>query len=79
MLLDSGEWRIRHDGVVTSTSPTGGQPDWLNRTIPWTATHATSTQALGCWWKIKIHNEGQAHDRTTWAARITGNPLRLVP
>ena len=34
---------------------------------------------LGCWWKIKIHNEGQAHDRTTWTARITGNPLRLVP
>jgi hypothetical protein len=38
-----------------------------------------TTQALGCWWKILIHNEGQAHDRTTWSARITGNPLRLVP
>ena len=31
-----------------------------------------------CWWKMEIDNS-QPHDRTTWAARIIGNPVRLVP
>jgi hypothetical protein len=53
--------------------------DWLNLTIPLDGYSCDITQPLGCWWKIRIHNEGQAHDRTTWTARITGNPLRLVP
>jgi hypothetical protein len=53
--------------------------DWLNLTIPLDGYTCNINHALGCWWKIKIHNEGQAHDRTTWTARITGNPLRLVP
>ena len=53
--------------------------DWLNIDIPLDGYTCDTTQALGCWWKIRIHNEGQAHDRTTWSARITGNPLRLVP
>jgi hypothetical protein len=30
------------------------------------------------WWKMEITNS-QPHDRTTWAARIIGNPVRLVP
>jgi hypothetical protein len=52
---------------------------WLNLTIPLDGYTCDATQPLGCWWKIRIHNEGQAHDRTTWSASITGNPLRLVP
>ncbi|MGA7228209.1 MAG: pilus assembly protein TadG-related protein [Acidimicrobiia bacterium] len=32
----------------------------------------------GCWWKMLIQNS-QPHDRTTWAARVIGNPVRLVP
>ena len=53
--------------------------DWLNLTIPLDGYTCNINHSLGCWWRIKIHNEGQAHDRTTWTARITGNPLRLVP
>ena len=52
---------------------------WLKMEIDLDNYMCDITQPLGCWWKIKIHNEGQAHDRTTWTARITGNPLRLVP
>lgn len=52
---------------------------WLNLTIPLDGYSCDTTQPLGCWWKIRIHNEGQAHDRTTWTASISGNPLRLAP
>lgn len=31
-----------------------------------------------CWWKMEIDN-GQPHDRTTWSARVIGNPVRLTP
>lgn len=33
---------------------------------------------LSCWWTMEIINT-QPHDRTTWTARITGNPVHLVP
>jgi Putative Flp pilus-assembly TadE/G-like len=36
------------------------------------------TCTTNCWWKMEIANS-QPHDRTTWAARIIGNPVRLVP
>jgi len=36
------------------------------------------TCTTNCWWKMEISNS-QPHDRTTWAARIIGNPVRLVP
>lgn len=31
-----------------------------------------------CWWKMEIENS-QPHDRTTWSARVIGNPVRLTP
>jgi len=31
-----------------------------------------------CWWKIQINSNLQPTDRTTWTARITGDPVRLV-
>lgn len=34
--------------------------------------------APDCWWKMEIDNS-QPHDRTTWAARVIGNPVRLTP
>ena len=52
---------------------------WLNIEISLDDYGCEIDVPLGCWWKIKIHNEGQAHDRTTWTATITGNPLRLSP
>lgn len=37
------------------------------------------TSATGCWWKIEIHApSSQPTDRTTWSARITGDPVRLT-
>jgi hypothetical protein len=36
------------------------------------------TCTTNCWWKMEIENS-QPHDRTTWAAKIIGNPVRLVP
>lgn len=36
------------------------------------------TCASDCWWRVEIDNE-QPHDRTTWAARVVGNPVQLVP
>lgn len=36
------------------------------------------TCTTDCWWKLYIENDNP-HDRTTWAARIIGNPVRLVP
>lgn len=33
---------------------------------------------LACWWKMKIVNN-RPHDRTTWTARVIGNPVHLVP
>ena len=32
----------------------------------------------GCWWKINYDYTQQATDTTTWTARISGNPVRLV-
>ena len=53
--------------------------DWLYVTIPipssYTCNPATTT---GCWWKIRINSTNQPSDRTTWAARISGDPVRLV-
>jgi hypothetical protein len=36
------------------------------------------TCTTNCWWKMEIDNS-QPHDRTTWAAKIIGNPVHLVP
>ena len=32
----------------------------------------------GCYWKMDLATQS-AHDRTTWSARVIGNPVRLVP
>lgn len=32
----------------------------------------------GCYWKMNL-NLQTSHDRTTWSARVIGNPIRLVP
>lgn len=38
----------------------------------------TYTCSSDCWWKMEIENS-EPHDRTTWAARVIGNPVRLTP
>jgi hypothetical protein len=32
----------------------------------------------GCYWKMNL-DLNTSHDRTTWSARVIGNPIRLVP
>ncbi|HSO49897.1 MAG TPA: hypothetical protein VLS86_05075, partial [Acidimicrobiia bacterium] len=53
---------------------------WLNIDIPlpddYTCNLASTT---GCWWKVHIETtSGAAHDRTTWTARVSGDPVRWV-
>jgi hypothetical protein len=38
----------------------------------------TYTCGSDCWWRVQL-NMTNAHDRTTWKARVIGSPLRLVP
>ncbi|MGD2102851.1 MAG: pilus assembly protein TadG-related protein [Acidimicrobiia bacterium] len=38
----------------------------------------TYSCSSNCWWTMEIINS-QPHDRTTWAARVVGNPVRLTP
>jgi hypothetical protein len=32
----------------------------------------------GCYWRMNLDLQ-TSHDRTTWSARVIGNPVRLVP
>jgi hypothetical protein len=53
--------------------------DWLYVELPIPDTYTCDElSATGCWWKILIHSEDQPTDRTTWSARISGDPVRLV-
>lgn len=73
------------DCVIPTTQPAGSgweprfNAQWLTALveIPDTYTCDITTQ-LGCWWSMTIENS-KPHDRTTWEARIIGNPVRLVP
>jgi hypothetical protein len=48
---------------------------WITATVQIPTTYTCSTD---CWWYMSIALN-QPHDRTTWTARIIGNPVRLVP
>jgi hypothetical protein len=53
--------------------------EWLNVKIEIPSTYTCDpTSATGCWWKIRINSQNQPSDRTTWAARISGDPVRLI-
>ena len=39
---------------------------------------ASANGNSGCYWKMNLSLQ-TAHDRTTWTARVIGNPVRLVP
>lgn len=65
--VNSGGWRPRFNA------------QWLTVQVEIPADYTCDTTTmLGCWWDVSIANS-QPHDRTTWAARIIGNPVRLVP
>lgn len=65
--FSGGDWEPRFNG------------QWLTAYIDIPSDYSCDigTQ-LGCWWKMSIQNS-KPHDRTTWEARIIGNPVRLVP
>jgi hypothetical protein len=53
--------------------------EWLYVRIEIPSTYTCDpTSATGCWWKIRITSNNQPTDRTTWAARISGDPVRLI-
>lgn len=54
---------------------------WLNSriNIPTGYTCATSPMNPNCYWTMRLELGTTSQDRTTWAARVIGNPVRLVP
>lgn len=53
--------------------------EWLYVKIPIPDTYTCNIMSsTDCWWKVRINSTNQPSDRTTWTARITGDPVRLV-
>lgn len=66
-VFQSGDWRPRFNA------------QWLTVQVEIPSDYNCDiTDPLACWWQVSINNS-EPHDRTTWAARIIGNPVRLVP
>ncbi|GBE21090.1 hypothetical protein BMS3Bbin01_00431 [bacterium BMS3Bbin01] len=54
--------------------------EWLYLTIPIPDDYTCDPdQTYDCWWKVDISNMSNPTDRTTWSARVVGNPLQLIP
>lgn len=77
------------DCVIATTYDSGGwlprfNAQWLTAEVDLPSTYACDpdeddpTDPDTCWWTMEIANS-QPHDRTTWTARVTGNPVHLVP
>ncbi len=67
-----------------TTATAGGaifNADWIDMTIDIPAAYNCTQSAngySGCYWKMNLDLQ-TSHDRTTWAATVIGNPVRLVP
>jgi hypothetical protein len=48
---------------------------WLSIIVDIPKTYTCTTD---CWWEVR-YELSNPNDRTTWAARVIGNPVRLVP
>ena len=68
---DSGQCRIQ--STISGNARFNGQ--WLTAIIDIPSTYTCSTD---CFWKMALDMDG-SQDRTTWTARVIGNPVRLVP
>ena len=54
---------------------------WITITIDIPSNYTCDPAAnnnSGCYWKMDLATTA-SHDRTTWSARVIGNPVRLVP
>lgn len=67
----SGQCRIQT--TVSGTPRFNGQ--WITATIEIPDNYTCTTN---CWWTMDLQLN-VPHDRTTWEARVIGNPVRLVP
>lgn len=76
---DNGTAGPSGSGSCSVQSTAGGvaafNAHWLNATINIPSTYTCTTN---CFWTMNL-DMGNSQDRTTWAARIIGNPVRLVP
>jgi Putative Flp pilus-assembly TadE/G-like len=61
------------DSANSSNSLYNGE--WITMQIQIPPTYTCTTD---CFWKMNLDLEA-AHDRTTWEARVIGNPVALVP
>jgi hypothetical protein len=52
--------------------------EWITMQIQLPANYTCNPANAGCFWKMNL-NLVAAHDRTTWKARVIGNPVALVP
>jgi len=48
--------------------------------VPIPSTYScTTTSSGGCWWRVQVKfGSGNVRDSTTWTARISGEPVRLI-
>jgi hypothetical protein len=66
------------EGSLPTSSKSLFNGQWITATIDIPDAYTCSSN---CWWSMLIEHSSSStsHDRTTWAARIIGNPVRLVP
>ena len=74
---------IQETGSGSCTVDASGQTynsDMVTLTIDLAAGYTCNPAGAygGCWWRVTYDYDGAAHDRTTWGARIIGNPIHLV-
>ena len=82
------DWVSRNDSGTQTGSGSGNcriqstdnavpefNAQWLTATIDIPDSYTCSSD---CYWKMHLDMAG-SQDRTTWAARVIGNPVRLVP
>ena len=60
-----------------TTANYNGKLTQANIAIPSNYT-CTTTDPLGCWFKINLTIKGQPTDTTTWSANILGDPVHLI-
>ncbi|MGH8872962.1 MAG: pilus assembly protein TadG-related protein [Acidimicrobiia bacterium] len=71
-IVDSGSGNCR---IQTSDGSPLFQGLWVTAQVEIPDSYSCTSN---CWWKMLIEND-EPHDRTTWAAKIIGNPVHLVP
>ena len=69
----SGSGQCRIQTTVSGSARFNGQ--WVTATINIPASYTCTTN---CWWTMDLQLN-TPHDRTTWEARVIGNPVRLIP